>query len=151
MIEITKTIAADTRSCDFTKVTKDELLTASLEHINHVGAGMHFFIKRLIRAMGQHDITKLTHINWFLDDFHTGFKQVGWYQYHKEQERHHISSPDGVRDDVDVVDLIEYLVDCVMAGMSRSGEVYPIKLSDELLQNIVKNTVEKLKNEIVVK
>jgi hypothetical protein len=151
MIEINKTIAADTRSCDWSKVTKDELLTASMEHINHVGAGMHFFIQKLNYVILTHDITKLTHFNWFHDDFLTGFKQVGWYQFHKEKERHHISSPDGVRDDVDVIDLIEHLVDCVMAGMARTGEVYPINLSNELLQNIVKNTVAKLKNEIVVK
>jgi hypothetical protein len=37
-----------------------------------------------------------------------------------------------------------------MAGMGRAGSVFPIKLSDDLLQRALANTVELLKSEIVV-
>lgn len=39
---------------------------------------------------------------------------------------------------------------CVMAGMARSGEVYPLELPDELLQRAFQNTVELLKSNVEV-
>ena len=50
-----------------------------------------------------------------------------------------------VHDDITLVDVIEHVVDCVMAGMARSGNVYDIELPNEVLQLAVKNTVELLK------
>jgi len=37
-----------------------------------------------------------------------------------------------------------------MAGMARSGSVYPLQLSPELLERAFQNTVEMLKREVVV-
>ncbi len=51
---------------------------------------------------------------------------------------------DGVPDDVNLLDVLEHVADCVMAGMARSGSVYELKLSDELLQKAFKNTVKLL-------
>ena len=48
------------------------------------------------------------------------------------------------------MDVIEHVVDCVMAGMARSGSVYDLDLPDELLQRALKNTVELLKANVQV-
>ena len=37
-----------------------------------------------------------------------------------------------------------------MAGMARSGSVYPLKLPPELLERAFQNTVERLKSQVVV-
>lgn len=47
-------------------------------------------------------------------------------------------------------DVIEMLCDCVAAGMARSGNVYDVEISSDVLQKAVKNTVDMLKNEIEV-
>jgi hypothetical protein len=52
--------------------------------------------------------------------------------------------------DVTLVDVIEYLVDCVMAGMSRSGTVYDLDLPQEVLQLAFKNSIDLLKKNIKV-
>ncbi len=57
---------------------------------------------------------------------------------------------DGVRDDVNLIDVLDFIADCVMAGMARSGSVYPLKLSPELLETAFQNTVEMLKRQVVV-
>jgi hypothetical protein len=57
-------------------------------------------------------------------------------------ERHHLD--DRVPDDVNLLDVIEMVVDCVVAGMARTGEVYPIELSNDILQKALKNTKELL-------
>ena len=38
-----------------------------------------------------------------------------------------------------------------MAGMGRSGSVYPLRLSPELLERAFQNTVELLKAQVVVR
>jgi hypothetical protein len=42
------------------------------------------------------------------------------------------------------------IVDCVMAGMARSGSVYDLKLPPEVLEKAFQNTVELLKSQVVV-
>jgi hypothetical protein len=49
-----------------------------------------------------------------------------------------------VPSDVNLVDVIEHIVDCVMAGMARSGSVYQLSLPSDLLQAAFRNTVEQL-------
>jgi uncharacterized protein with von Willebrand factor type A (vWA) domain len=81
----------------------------------------------------------------------TGFKQTGWYDNHRKIHRHHLDKADGVPPDVNLLDVLEHIADCVMAGMGRSGTVYDMKLPDELLQRALRNTVELLKAQVVVK
>ena len=42
------------------------------------------------------------------------------------------------------------IVDCVMAGMGRSGSVYPLAIPPDVLMAAFQNTVELLKREVVV-
>ena len=151
MIEIRKSETADTRTCDVSKVSKEQLIESTNSHINDVRKALLFFQTRILAAAMLHDTTKISGMEQFYSDFKTGFKEHSWWDEHRVKERHHIQQPDGVRPDVDLVDVIEFISDCVMAGMARSGSVYELKLSDELLQKAFKNTVEKLKAQVVVK
>lgn len=151
MITIQKSQTADTRTCDFVNVSRDVLLASSLQHIGDVVKALAFFSGKLTEAAGTHDYDKLTEIDWFQRDFKTGFKETGWWDNHRRINRHHIDKPDGVPVDVNLIDVIEHISDCVMAGMARSGTVYELKLSDELLQKAFANTVKLLKENVEVK
>lgn len=111
---------------------------------------MSFFANKLFMAAAEHDYDKLTSIDWFHADFITGFEKTGWWDNHRKIHRHHLAQEDGIPDDVNLVDLIEYISDCVMAGMARSGEVYEIKADVELLEKAFKNTVELLKKNVEI-
>ena len=151
MIEIQKSKTADTRTCDFANTTKETLLASSRQHIGDIVKAIAFFQSYLTQAAGEHDYDKLTAIDWFHADFVTGFKQTGWYDNHRKIHRHHLDKPDGVPDNVNLLDVLEHIADCVMAGMGRSGSVYELKLPDELLKRAFQNTVELLKSQVVVK
>jgi len=150
MIPITKSATADTRTCDFANTNKETLLASSRTHIGDVVKAMAFFIGKLTEAAGEHDYDKLTAIDWFHEDFVTGFKQTGWWDNHRKIHRHHLAQADGVPENVNLLDVIEYISDCVMAGMARSGSVYDLEMPPELLERAFKNTVELLKAEVVV-
>lgn len=151
MIEIQKSQTADTRTCDFRNTSKETLIASSRQHISDVVKALAFFSGKLMEAAGEHDYDKLTEIDKFHADFITGFKQTGWWDNHRKIHRHHIDKPDGVPEDVNLIDVIEHISDCVMAGMARTGSVYELKLSDDLLQRAFKNTTDLLKKNVAVK
>ncbi len=151
MIHIQKSETADTRTCDVSKVTKDILLSSSRQHIGDIVKAIAFFQSKLTEAAGCHDYDKLTEIDWFHRDFVTGFKETGWWDNHRHIHRHHIDKPDGSPPDVNLLDVLEHIADCVMAGMARSGSVYELKLPDELLQRAFANTVELLKSQVRIR
>ncbi len=150
MIEVQKSQTADTRTCDFANTTKETLLASSRQHIGDIVKAIAFFQSKMTEAAGEHDYDKLTEIDWFHRDFVTGFKETGWWDNHRKIHRHHINMADGVPDDLNLLDVLEHIADCVMAGMARSGSVYELKLSDELLRRAFANTVQLLKQQIVV-
>lgn len=151
MIEIQKSQTADTRTCDFANTTRETLLASSQQHIKDIVKALAFFNGKITEAAGEHDYDKLTQIDWFHADFVTGFKQTGWWDNHRKIHRHHLDKPDGVPEDVNLLDVLEHIADCVMAGMGRSGSVYDLRLPDELLQRAFQNTVQLLKAQVVVK
>lgn len=151
MITIEKSHTADTRTCDFKNVSKSVLLASSRQHIGDIVKAIAFFQSKLTEAAGEHDYDKLTAIDWFHKDFVTGFKETGWWDNHRHIHRHHLNLEDGVPKDVNLLDVLEHIADCVMAGMARSGEVYELKLPDALLQTAFRNTVELLKSQVEVK
>jgi hypothetical protein len=57
---------------------------------------------------------------------------------------------DGVPKDVNLIDVLELIADCVMAGMARSGSVYPFNVDTEVLKRAFDNTAELLKSQVVV-
>lgn len=150
LIEIRKSPTADTRTCDVTQVERQQLLDSSRQHILDVAKAMAFFSSKLFLAAVEHDYDKLTEIDHFYADFQTKFQQTGWWENHRKIHRHHLNHADGVPGDVNLLDLLEYIADCVMAGMARSGSVYAIEASDELLRRAFDNTVEILKQQVTV-
>jgi len=150
MILIEKSETADSRTCDFSKVTKEQLLKSSYQHIQDVSRGLALFSDMLQKAAENHDYTKIKSIDAFHKDFQTGFEKEDWYEMHKKTERHHISVPEGVRADINLIDVLEYLTDCIMAGTARTGKVTKIELSNETLKKAFENTVTLLKEKTVL-
>lgn len=150
MITIQPSSTADSRTCDYKNITKEQLLDSSKSHISDVVQALIFFTSKLIEAAGKHDYDKLTEIDKFHGDFLTGFKQTDWWDNHRKIHRHHLAEPDGIPDDVNLIDVLEEIADCVMAGMARSGMVYDMKISPELLAKAHHNTVELLKAQVQV-
>lgn len=150
MINIKKSKTADTRSCDFAKVSRDTLYASSIQHIQDVRKAMSEFVAMMRGAAIEHDSDKLSDIDWFHRDFVTGFKETGWWDNHRRITRHHLSEADGVRDDVNLIDVLEWVADCVMAGMARTGTVRPLTIEPEVLMRAVTNTATLLERHIVV-
>lgn len=150
MIEIQQSKTADTRSCDYTKVSRQQLLESSVQHIGDVQRALAFFQAMLAEAATKHDTDKITDIDGFHADFLTGFKQTGWWDRHRQLNRHHLFQADGVPSDVNLIDVLDLIADCVMAGMARTGSVYPLNIDPDLLMRAFQNTVEHLKAHIRV-
>ena len=150
MIKIKKSKTADTRFCDFSQVTKGQLKASSLQHIGDVRKGMEFIKELIDKSATTHDHDKLTGLSEFHADFITGFQQTGWWDNHRKVNRHHLLQDDSVPSNVNLVDVLDMIVDCVMAGMGRTGTVYPLEIKPEVLMSAFQNTVELLKSQIVV-
>lgn len=150
MIEIKKSETADTRSCDYKNVTKEQLLMSSRQHIDDIEKGAKFFSNMLEFSAIAHDHDKIWNIDQFHKDFITGFEQHEWWDNHRRVNRHHLLVPDGVPADVNLIDVLDMIIDCVMAGMARTGEVYPLKIDPDVLMKAFNNTVDLLKNNVTV-
>lgn len=150
MILINKSPTADTRTCDVSKVSKEQLLDSSKMHIKDVESGMFFFANKLTQQSKKHDFDKIENIDEFFVDFKNNFETHSWWDNHRKVNRHHLNKEDGVPKDVNLLDVFEYITDCVMAGLARSGEVYDITIKDEVLQKAFANTVKLLKDNVQV-
>ena len=150
-IIIKKSKTADTRTCDWTKVTKKELLESSKQHIKDVGKGIYFFIDILKEKAKKHDFTKIENIDEFYEDFKTGFQKTNWWKMHQKIERHHFDTKKYIQKDINLLDVIEQIVDGVMAGMARSGKWRCEPLDNKILQKAYKNTAKLLLKNLDVK
>ena len=150
MIEIRPSTTADTRTCDYTKVTKEQLLASSKQHIDDVRKALGFFAACIYKAEADHDTDKVTDIDGFHADFLTGFKQHDWWDRHKKLNRHHLNDMEGIPADVNLIDVLDFIADVTMAGMGRSGDVYSVQLPPELLERAFQNTMALLKAQVVV-
>ena len=148
MIQITREPNADSRTAK-PGFNKEDLKKATEIHIDDVNKGMKFFADMIIASAKKHDNTKLSNFNDFFEALNSGkVKESDWYKTHITKERHHLVA--NVPNDVTLIDVIEHLVDCVIAGMARSGTVYDIDLPADVLKVAHQNTVELLKKNIKV-
>lgn len=76
------------------------------------------------------------------------FEKGEWYPLHCLTERHHLDQV--VPKDVNLIDVLEMISDCVCAGMARSGEVRYPHISDEILRTAFDNTVEMCKEAVIL-
>lgn len=150
MIRIRKSPTADTRTCDFANVSKEQLRESSVQHIYDVREGLHFLTMMLDRAAMVHDADKIADIDQFHADFVGGFKSTKWWDAHRSLNRHHLLQPDGVPADVNLIDVLDYIVDCTMAGKARSGTVTPLEINPGILMRAFLNTAQLLADVVVV-
>ena len=136
-----------TNNVDVSINSIDELEHDVREHKKHVKEVM-FELSYQLRCIGvSHDWTKISYLDDFYNDVklrkdEIDFKKRSWYDIHTRGERHHLNTHTPV--DVNLLDVFEFIVDCVCAGKSRSGGVdYGFLEFDnpELLEKAYWNTV----------
>ena len=148
---IYKNSNGDTRTAP-KNVTYKEFQKANDMHREDVKNTMNEVAFLLMEKGKKHDWTKKDYEEMFYNNFlstlnnGTNFIEDEWYQLHIEKEKHHLFSK--CHDDVDLLDVIEMVVDCVCAGKARSGEIRGLEINQEILDKALKNTVKKI-NEMV--
>lgn len=148
-VSIRRSQNCDTRSAD-RKVSKEDLLKNSKQHIEDVARALEWMAAKLRAAAARHDYTKIENIEQFHHDFKytqdgnvADFKQMTWFKDYHLKERHHLN--DRCPEDVDMFDVLERIADIVMAGMARTGKVFDDTIKPGILIMAYKNTIEKLK------
>lgn len=144
--------SVDTRSADHV-VTEDELRDSTQMHIDDVRKGLDYIIKLLKDRGRRHDWTKMEYFPSFYKQFSeaqkTGCWGNGWYDdIHVRQERHHVE--DHAHPDVNLIDIIEHIVDGVMAGKARSGEYRQDVLGSGILERAYANTQKMIADAVAV-
>ena len=136
---------------------KDSELYGSYMHIQDVQKGCAFIANKIIEAGIKHDNTKMTtdSVNLKIEEHHAGTSSIDseWLKSHRKNNRHHYHQLDLCPDDYNLIDVIESLVDCVMAVKARRGQTAKMStdyIKPELLAKALKNTIEMLENEIIV-
>jgi len=126
--------------------TFEQFHEANLSHIKEVKSVMYCLARMLGKQGQEHDWTKLEFEEEFWKDFQNSllnnadFVNAWWYQMHVHEEKHHPTSY--CHDDINLLDIIEMVVDCVCAGKARSGEVRPLEINDDILRKALQNTVK---------
>lgn len=152
-IEINSVIIKKSKNCDSRsaekKVTKEELIEATNQHISDVRQAINWMISKLRESGYKHDHTKLEYIDEFYNNFKYiqdgnpgDFRQMNWFQEFHLTERHHLT--DRCPDDVNMFDILERIADITMACLGRSGEFYPGNLSSDILLKAYNNTIKLL-------
>ena len=153
---IKKKTLGDTRTAEYMP-SREEFNAANEGHIDDVKNLTKSFCDEMIERISHHDWTKMSepYATMFYDDMKANiedgkepFTDMEWYKLHVNAERHHLN--DRVPEDVDLIDVVERLVDCVSAGMARRGSVYDVTVPDDVLQKAVANTVLKMINAVIV-
>ena len=89
-------------------ITPDELLESTSMHIGDVNSGLKFFSDKLLEAGENHDCTKVTRLEDFHSAFKNNWKDPEWYDFHMENERHHLTEEKGIPSDVNLLDVLEH-------------------------------------------
>ena len=155
-ITIKKNSLGDSRTASHVP-SREEFSESNNSHRTDVSNLMNAFADELRERADRHDCTKVeepyaTMFYELLTSDIRGekkFQEGEWAKLHYcELERHHLTRH--CPDDITLIDVIECICDNVAAGLSRSGYIFPIKLSDEILQKAFANTLEYIKNAVVV-
>lgn len=121
---------------------------ANKRHVMEVADMLYSIAEEIIDRGKTHDHTKLKdpYKTIFYGDLcetikgNMSFEEGDWSKLHYEKERHHLNR--NCPDDVNLIDVVEMIADCVCAGMARSGEVYPITIPVDVLKRAIDNTVK---------
>ncbi|MCO5822892.1 DUF5662 family protein [Clostridioides difficile] len=154
MVIIYKNSNGDTRTAK-KDVSFKEFQDANDMHRQDVRNVMNELALKLMVTGATHDYTKKSDEKLFYKNFlstinnNTDFVNDEWYQLHIKNERHHLLSR--CPKDVNLIDILEMITDCVCAGMARSGDIRPIEIDSDVLNKALANTTEMIKNMITVK
>ena len=146
-----------TNNIDKETPEQKELLDDVLEHRKHVLLVMSMIAEEIQVKGVCHDWTKIAYFDKFYDDVVQrkkvlDFKERSWYDIHTRGERHHLNSHKPVG--VNLFDVLEFIVDCICSGKSRSGDVHRdyLKFDDpNLLENAYWNTVDLICENVKIK
>lgn len=134
--------------------TFEEFHNANQMHMNDVERTMNEVGWEILHRGRQHDITKTILEEMFYRDMvdtienRIKFTDGEWANIHYNNERHHLHRV--VPEDVNFIDILEMICDCVCAGKARSEKEYvDVELDMQTLRKAYENTV-KLINDIVV-
>ena len=155
-VKIKRNVLGDTRTA--TRVpTFYEFVDSNNSHVNDVSNMMHKLATDIRKAGEAHDFTKrndpekslfyrelCAKIEGNMDSFIDGI----WYPMHCRTERHHLN--EHCPEDVNLIDVLEMICDCVCAGMARSGRVDPGSISDDVLRKAFDNTVQMCINSVEI-
>ena len=153
-VTIHKNPNGDTRTAP-KDITFDQFQEANNSHRDDVNRVISVLSLMLSENGVKHDWTKNKYKKMFYNNFLStmnygaDFVSGEWYQLHVNTERHHLLSR--CPDDVNLLDMIEMVVDCVCAGKTRSGEVRDLEISTDILEKALKNTVQLVNDMTVVK
>lgn len=152
MITIYKNPNGDTRTAP-KDISFEQFQEANDMHKQDVRSVMNDLALRIMTAGLLHDYTKKSDERLFYKNFlstmnkGTDFVNDEWYQLHIKHERHHLLSK--CPEDVNLIDVLEMIIDCVCAGMARSGDVRTMEINTEILEKATANTVDLIKKMIV--
>lgn len=155
IVKVPRNGMGDTRTAT-TIPTMDTFVKANSQHAFTVWQFCSQFAKILDHRGMMHDHTKFDYEDEFYRDFceclksgDKHFTNMHWYDdIHIVQERHHLLS--NCPEDVNLIDVFEMVIDCVCAGMARSGKVRPLEISNDILQKAIENTANEIKEAIVL-
>ena len=153
-IVIHKNPNGDTRTAP-KNITFEQFQEANDSHRDDVNKVISVLSLMLSENGVKHDWTNKSEEKMFYKDFLAtlndgkDFVSGEWYQLHVNIERHHLLSR--CPEDVNLLDVIEMIVDCVCAGKTRSGQVRDLEISTDILEKALKNTVKLVDDMTVVK
>lgn len=154
MVTIYKNPNGDTRTAP-KNVSFEEFQEANDMHREDVNQVMYELSQMIDKRGENHDCTKKSQERMFYKNFlstmneGTDFVNDEWYQLHIKAERHHLLSH--CPDDVNLIDVLEMISDCVCAGIARSGEIRDLEIDSDILNRAVQNTAKMIKDMIEVK
>jgi len=146
---IKSTKNADSRSVEnFDSLTPESLYKQTLNHKKAVELIINDFAQTLIQKSKEHDHTKLSYDGKSIDpEFFNAIKsgktgsefyELDWWKRHASEESHHDLAN---HEDVNLIDIVEMVSDCIAAGLARTGEIYPINIDQETINRAINNTV----------
>ena len=152
-IKIKRNTNGDSRVAKTTPTIK-EFGDANSIHASDVVEMMRSFAEEIKNRSTEHDWTKLyePYRSMFYRDLcntiegRMKFEDGEWCKFHWNYERHHLLRH--CPEDVNLIDVIEMICDCVCAGMARSGHIHDVEIDTDILDRAVRNTVEMLKNSV---
>jgi hypothetical protein len=119
-----------------------QFIRSTNAHIDDIRNGLTYIAKLMQAAGNNHDHTKLDDPEGFFKALKSKNDNSDIFMNHYKLERHHLL--DHIPDDVDLIDVMEFLVDGCMAGMARSQNYTLPKIDPQMLVKAFENTTKRI-------